>query len=371
MPRPHQGAQGLAAGEQHLHLRRGRRLQHQGEVRLELRECGHRLDVVAHLHGEGHLRELRPVGLDLVGHHVVDEGLAAGQRHVAAPDPRQVGDLRAHPLQVGALVADVAHQQFARRVEAHALRHPLEDRRAELVFEVLDLPGQRRGRDVEPLRRPADRPVAGHLRHVGEDAQVLHREGPAVIRLCCPNRNGPVKKQHSRATRAAPSLEAERSHLGARRHDPPSHASRRPRRRIPRRPPSACPARARAQGATVIRMGSLKLIHSIAPHFYEQFTPAGYTVEVVPVREPHRVQERGGDASRWISGPSASPPAPSGRPPASRSSSSPPPATAAWRSSPARMRASPRSRTSRASASPSGPARPRRSSPWSACARRA
>ena len=29
-------------------------------------------------------------------------------------------------------------------------------------------------------------------------------------------------------------------------------------------------------------MGSLKLIHSIAPHFYEQFTPAGTRVEVVP-----------------------------------------------------------------------------------------
>ncbi|WP_298954543.1 NrtA/SsuA/CpmA family ABC transporter substrate-binding protein [uncultured Methylobacterium sp.] len=43
---------------------------------------------------------------------------------------------------------------------------------------------------------------------------------------------------------------------------------------------------ARAQAPTVIRMGSLKLIHSIAPHFYEQFTPAGVTVEVVPFESP-------------------------------------------------------------------------------------
>ncbi|MCJ2045361.1 NrtA/SsuA/CpmA family ABC transporter substrate-binding protein [Methylobacterium sp. J-078] len=43
---------------------------------------------------------------------------------------------------------------------------------------------------------------------------------------------------------------------------------------------------ARAQAPTVIRMGSLKLIHSIAPHFYAQFTPAGYTVEVVPFESP-------------------------------------------------------------------------------------
>lgn len=43
---------------------------------------------------------------------------------------------------------------------------------------------------------------------------------------------------------------------------------------------------ARAHEPTVIRMGSLKLIHSIAPHFYERFVPAGYKVEVVPFETP-------------------------------------------------------------------------------------
>jgi NitT/TauT family transport system substrate-binding protein len=42
----------------------------------------------------------------------------------------------------------------------------------------------------------------------------------------------------------------------------------------------------RAQSETTIRMGALKLIHSIAPHFYEQFTPAGYKVEVIPFESP-------------------------------------------------------------------------------------
>ena len=37
---------------------------------------------------------------------------------------------------------------------------------------------------------------------------------------------------------------------------------------------------------TVIKMGSLKLIHSIAPHFYERFTPAGYKVEIIPFDSP-------------------------------------------------------------------------------------
>ena len=48
----------------------------------------------------------------------------------------------------------------------------------------------------------------------------------------------------------------------------------------------AAPSIVRAQAPTVIKMGSLKLIHSIAPHFYERFTPAGYKVEVIPFESP-------------------------------------------------------------------------------------
>lgn len=50
---------------------------------------------------------------------------------------------------------------------------------------------------------------------------------------------------------------------------------------------SALPAPyVRAQSVTTIRMGALKLIHSISPHFYERFTPEGYKVEVVPFESP-------------------------------------------------------------------------------------
>ena len=41
-----------------------------------------------------------------------------------------------------------------------------------------------------------------------------------------------------------------------------------------------------AQDTIVIKMGALKLIHSIAPYFYEKFTPAGYKVEVIPFESP-------------------------------------------------------------------------------------
>ena len=49
----------------------------------------------------------------------------------------------------------------------------------------------------------------------------------------------------------------------------------------------AAPAIARAAGEpVVIRVGALKLIHSIAPYFYDQFVPAGYKVEVTPFETP-------------------------------------------------------------------------------------
>jgi len=36
----------------------------------------------------------------------------------------------------------------------------------------------------------------------------------------------------------------------------------------------------------VIKMGSLKLIHSIAPFFYAKFTPPGYKIEIIPFDSP-------------------------------------------------------------------------------------
>ena len=41
-----------------------------------------------------------------------------------------------------------------------------------------------------------------------------------------------------------------------------------------------------ARAATVIKMGTLKLIHSITPYFYEKFLPAGTTVEITPFENP-------------------------------------------------------------------------------------
>jgi NitT/TauT family transport system substrate-binding protein len=49
----------------------------------------------------------------------------------------------------------------------------------------------------------------------------------------------------------------------------------------------AAPAIVRAEGEPiVIRAGALKLIHCIAPYFYDQFVPAGYKIEVLPFETP-------------------------------------------------------------------------------------
>jgi ABC-type nitrate/sulfonate/bicarbonate transport system substrate-binding protein len=49
----------------------------------------------------------------------------------------------------------------------------------------------------------------------------------------------------------------------------------------------AAPAIVRADAEPiVIRAGALKLIHSIAPYFYDRFVPAGYKVEVLPFETP-------------------------------------------------------------------------------------
>ena len=48
----------------------------------------------------------------------------------------------------------------------------------------------------------------------------------------------------------------------------------------------AMPRLVRGEAVTTIKMGALKLIHSIAPHFYARFTPAGFSVEVIPFESP-------------------------------------------------------------------------------------
>ena len=50
--------------------------------------------------------------------------------------------------------------------------------------------------------------------------------------------------------------------------------------------PAVLRARTAAADTVVIRMGALKLIHSITPYFYERFLPDGYRLEIIPFESP-------------------------------------------------------------------------------------
>ena len=48
----------------------------------------------------------------------------------------------------------------------------------------------------------------------------------------------------------------------------------------------AMPAIVRAQAPRVVKMGSLRLIHSMTPHFYEKFAPPGLKLEIITFDSP-------------------------------------------------------------------------------------
>ena len=48
----------------------------------------------------------------------------------------------------------------------------------------------------------------------------------------------------------------------------------------------AAPSIARAQAPRTVKMGSLRLIHSMTPHFYQRFAPAGLTIEIITFDSP-------------------------------------------------------------------------------------
>jgi len=111
---------------------------------------------------------------DHLGQEARRQRLAGHHLHLAAPQALQLLDLRAHVRQLGGAAADVAHEQLARRRQAHAARQALEDRRAEFLLDVLDAAVDRRGRHVQALGGLADRADAGHFIDIAQQTQVVH-----------------------------------------------------------------------------------------------------------------------------------------------------------------------------------------------------
>ena len=160
---------------QRLEIREKRRPEHQDEIDLVGGERRHRLLVVGDLDVECDQRVPLAELADLARQEIERQRLAAGDAHGAAAQSFQVLDLRLHALDVAALLAQIMDEHLARGGEPHAARPALEQRRAEFVLQIHDAAIHRRGRDVELIRRLADRARTRDLVDVSQNPQVLHR----------------------------------------------------------------------------------------------------------------------------------------------------------------------------------------------------
>jgi mannose-6-phosphate isomerase-like protein (cupin superfamily) len=114
-----------------------------------------------------------------------------GRGHAEPPRlPRRGGPRRRRPrLGTGQRGPRVRQERLAGRGEAHAARVPLEQHRAHLALEVLQLPRQRRLRHAQPLGR------APHVRQLGDGGEVAE-----VAELHAQQRSARVREKARRAS---------------------------------------------------------------------------------------------------------------------------------------------------------------------------
>ena len=150
----------------------------QPEIRMALRDGVHGLHRVA-----GHDPDLyRRMGDDESGHRFREEvhrqAVQGGDGHLTADDAAQVVDVAAQPGEVVQGSLRMAQHEPPGVGQPHAVRAPFEQRRAEMVLELQDLPVDGRRGDVQPFRGTADRPFLGHRLEVPQ-----HRRMHPVLSL--------------------------------------------------------------------------------------------------------------------------------------------------------------------------------------------
>jgi hypothetical protein len=130
----HQHHQPLLDRHQRLHGGVGRRPEHQREIDAVIHEIGNRIDVIQHPHVEIDLGVALTEIRDHARQEIERQRLAAGDAHGAAAQAAQVLDVGAGALQVGTLLAYIAHEHLAGGGQPHAARLALEQRRAEFLL---------------------------------------------------------------------------------------------------------------------------------------------------------------------------------------------------------------------------------------------
>ena len=159
----HQRDEPLLDAHQRPEVRQIGRAEDEDEIDLVGGEFGHRALVIEHPHVELDQRKSCAEARDLGRQKIERQRLAAGDADRAAPKSLQVLDLRLHQVHVGQLLADVAHEQFARRRERDAARPALEQLCAELFLQIHDAAVDGGCRHIEVFGRLADRAGARDL----------------------------------------------------------------------------------------------------------------------------------------------------------------------------------------------------------------
>jgi len=89
-------------------------------------------------------------------------------------------EFAAHDLKIMQGRLHMPEQPLARSVQAHAVRHPIEQFAAEFVLDLQDLPVDRTRGNVQVLGRLAHRAATGHFDEVFQDAGVHGQDDPVL-----------------------------------------------------------------------------------------------------------------------------------------------------------------------------------------------
>jgi hypothetical protein len=93
--------------------------------------------------------------------HIYDRAMPGHRR--GDPDSKRTGLAKGNPFGASPRLVDVvqdtsrvAQEQFPRRAQSNATRQSVEQEESDLLLQILDLPRQRRLRDMEPRRRATE-----------------------------------------------------------------------------------------------------------------------------------------------------------------------------------------------------------------------
>jgi len=93
--------------------------------------------------------------------HIHDRAMPGHRRGDA--DSKRTGSAKGHPFGASPRLVDVlqdasrvAQEQFPRRAQSNATRQSVEQEKSDLLLQILDLPRQRRLRDMQPRRRATE-----------------------------------------------------------------------------------------------------------------------------------------------------------------------------------------------------------------------